>query len=148
MIKKILLVTFLVLLSTTSSYASIQNQNSEIECLAEAIYYEGRNLSDVEKEMIADVVFNRKKSKMFPNNICRVVYEKTYNKKRKVYIHQFSWTKSKPQKLELETYEKILDMAKILYTKKINGNHRTTKALFFSKGPGVCSGKKICHNFR
>jgi spore germination cell wall hydrolase CwlJ-like protein len=50
-------------------------QNSEFQCLAEAVYYEARSESRSGQLAVADVVKNRVKSKHYPDSICGVVYE-------------------------------------------------------------------------
>ena len=50
--------------------------NPQVECLTEAIYFEGRSESFIGQLAIANVILNRVKSKKYPNNVCGVVHEK------------------------------------------------------------------------
>lgn len=57
----------------------------EINCLAEAIYYEARGEPERGQWAVAEVVANRVKSKAYPNTYCGVAYQ------RKGATCQFSW---------------------------------------------------------
>lgn len=61
----------------------------ETECLARNIYHEAGNEPFEGKVAVAQVTINRTNSKQFPNDICKVVYQKNviYEK----VICQFSW---------------------------------------------------------
>lgn len=48
---------------------------AERRCLAQAIYYEARSESRIGQLAVADVVLNRVSSPVYPNSICRVVYQ-------------------------------------------------------------------------
>ena len=47
----------------------------ERKCLAQAIYYEARSEPRVGQLAVADVVLNRKRSALYPNSICEVVFQ-------------------------------------------------------------------------
>jgi spore germination cell wall hydrolase CwlJ-like protein len=47
----------------------------QLNCLAEAIYYEARSESRVGQLAVAEVVMNRTRSRHYPASICGVVYE-------------------------------------------------------------------------
>lgn len=47
----------------------------ERNCLAQAIYYEARSEPRVGQLAVADVIFNRVKSAVYPNSICEVVFQ-------------------------------------------------------------------------
>lgn len=57
----------------------------EIQCLAEAIYYEARGEPRRGQEAVAEVVANRVRSRAYPNTFCGVVYQ------RSARTCQFSW---------------------------------------------------------
>lgn len=46
-------------------------------CLAEAMYYEARSEGAVGEKAVAEVIFQRVRSRLFPNSICDVVHEGT-----------------------------------------------------------------------
>jgi spore germination cell wall hydrolase CwlJ-like protein len=64
---------------------------SQVQCLADSIYFEAGNQSSLGKIAVANVVMNRVNHKNFPNNICDVVYQRSES------ICQFSWACKKPQ---------------------------------------------------
>lgn len=49
---------------------------SDLECLAQAIYYEARNESEDGQAAVAEVVVNRARSGAYPRQICEVVYQR------------------------------------------------------------------------
>lgn len=51
------------------------SQNGELQCLAEAIYYEARSETRSGQKAVAEVVLNRVSSKHYPDTVCGVVYE-------------------------------------------------------------------------
>lgn len=51
---------------------------SEIDCLAEAVYYEARSESAAGQMAVAEVVLNRVRDSRFPNTVCGVVYQGQY----------------------------------------------------------------------
>ncbi|MEM6603633.1 MAG: cell wall hydrolase, partial [Pseudomonadota bacterium] len=59
--------------------------SKDLQCLAEAVYYEARGEGNEGGIAVAEVVLNRTKSKRFPSTICGVVYDKYRN------ICQFSF---------------------------------------------------------
>ena len=62
---------------TTDQVAAVQAvvSDPQVKCLAEAIYYEARGEGIAGQKAIAEVVFNRIRSGMFPRSICGVVTE-------------------------------------------------------------------------
>lgn len=47
----------------------------EVQCLAEAVYYEARSETKAGQRAVAEVVLNRVASKHFPSSVCGVVYQ-------------------------------------------------------------------------
>lgn len=68
-----------------SNDASDPDRKREINCLAEAIYFEARGEPERGKWAVAEVVKNRVESRAYPNTYCAVT------KQRKGNICQFSW---------------------------------------------------------
>ncbi|MGD2132307.1 MAG: cell wall hydrolase [Maricaulaceae bacterium] len=52
-------------------------QRVDLDCLSRAIYYEARSESQVGQLAVAEVVLNRVSHRLYPNNVCDVVYEGT-----------------------------------------------------------------------
>lgn len=85
----------------------------QLDCLATNIYYEARSESFEGKAAVAQVTLNRAESNKFPNDICKVVYQKNvvYDK----ILCQFSWyCEGKPsiQIKNNEAYAQSMDAAK------------------------------------
>ncbi len=68
-----------------SNDATDPDRKREINCLAEAIYFEARGEPERGKWAVAEVVQNRVESRAYPNTYCGVT------KQRKGNICQFSW---------------------------------------------------------
>ena len=62
-----------ILLLPTKAYAS--DQNNEMYCLAQNIYFEAGNQPVAGKIAVAQVVINRVKHPSYPNDICDVIYQ-------------------------------------------------------------------------
>ncbi len=62
-------------ISPTTLIANAKHKERELNCLAEAVYYESRSETKDGQKAVAEVVLNRVKSKNFPNTICGVVYQ-------------------------------------------------------------------------
>ena len=54
------------------------HQKSEIDCLAEAVYYEARSEDATGQMAVAEVVMNRVKNPHFPKTVCGVVFQGQY----------------------------------------------------------------------
>lgn len=72
-----------------NSLVTAEVRNKQLECLARNIYYEAGNQPFEGKVAVAQVTINRAESGQFPNDICKVVYQKNvvYEK----VLCQFSW---------------------------------------------------------
>ena len=79
---------------------------TQVKCMAEAIYFEGRNQSDTGEKAIAHVIVNRVTSGVFPKTICGVVHDGC----------QFSYSCSHRIKKikEPEEYKRALDISNAL----------------------------------
>ena len=54
------------------------DENGEVACLAEAIYFEAGNQSDAGRLAVGHVVLNRQEMREYPNTICDVVHQAEY----------------------------------------------------------------------
>jgi spore germination cell wall hydrolase CwlJ-like protein len=70
------------------------NDKNEINCLAKNMYFEARGEPKKGQLAVGFVTLNRVKNSRFPNTICKVVYQKGRNKKKRL-VAQFSWTLDK-----------------------------------------------------
>ncbi len=58
-------------------FKTAEDQNINADCLSRAIYYEARSESRRGQLAVAEVVLNRVAHRLYPNNVCAVVYEGT-----------------------------------------------------------------------
>lgn len=88
-------------------------REQQLECLAKNIYHEAGSESFEGKVAVAQVTLNRAANAGFPNDICRVVYQKNvvYEK----VICQFSWyceTSTKTRPIHQSAYKESYEVAK------------------------------------
>lgn len=129
-------------------------EERQIKCLADTIYYESRGESYRGQIAVGFVAINRTKSEDFPDNICEVVRQKVYNK------YQFSWVKNKKSlaKIDEEQYIESRKVAEELYSNHNKIKDPTNGALYFhanyvkvkgrSKIKKAVIGKHIFYNLR
>ena len=68
---------------------SLKERERQLACLAQNIYWEAATEPFEGKVAVAQVTINRSQSGMFPNDICKVVYQKNFLYEKTVC--QFSW---------------------------------------------------------
>jgi spore germination cell wall hydrolase CwlJ-like protein len=85
------------------------NQQREINCLTDNIYYEAAHEPRSGKKAVALVTLNRVNNKRFPDTICDVVYEKSKK------TCQFSWVCGVNKKYNHSEYSKSMKIAKKVY---------------------------------
>lgn len=73
---------------------SLKERERQLDCLAQNIYYEAGSESFEGKAAVAQVTLNRVASGKFPNDICKVVYQK--NVVIDKVVCQFSWYCEQP----------------------------------------------------
>ena len=95
-----------IVAACTSLYAQSKS-SPEIKCLADNIYFESSNQSEVGQIAVANVTMNRMYSKHFPNTICDVVWEP----------QQFSWTHDGKSDVPSDAakYASIYNLAELVY---------------------------------
>jgi len=83
------LISFVFL--TLMAYAN--TVEDELDCLAEAVYFEARSEPFVAQIAVGNVIYNRVMSNKFPNTFCGVVHQSKRNKQGKLIKHrcQFSY---------------------------------------------------------
>src|ERR1700719_234894 len=65
---------------------------TDLECLAENIYFEARGEPLDGQRAVAEVTLNRTRSPYFPHTICAVVHETQWDPLRRRLVAHFSWT--------------------------------------------------------
>lgn len=98
----------------TAACATIYSQSQaapEIKCLADNIYFEASNQSEVGQIAVGNVTMNRMYSKHFPNTVCDVVWEPK----------QFSWTHDGKSDIPKNTkvYKEVYNIAELVYNSDV-----------------------------
>jgi N-acetylmuramoyl-L-alanine amidase len=77
-----------------SSHQAIraQRRESDLQCLAENVYFEARGESLDGQYAVAEVTLNRTRAENFPHTICGVVHEMRWDPNRRRHVADFSWT--------------------------------------------------------
>ena len=107
-----------------SDYNEQLEEIGQAKCLADNMYFEARNQGTAGIIAVSNVVLNRVKSKMYPNNICEVVrqgpHRESWRKNGKYHPvkHrcQFSWyCDGKPDKPKnVKQYEEMFKFALLI----------------------------------
>ncbi len=63
---------------TLENLGNGRSEQDEIDCLAEAVYFEARSEDTVGQMAVAEVVMNRVRDPRFPKTVCAVVYQGHY----------------------------------------------------------------------
>ena len=124
---------FIVLGNSTSNedfiqvkYSQLSNEDkTQIDCLADNVYYEAGGEPEVGKIAVALVTLNRTQSSKFPSKICSVVKQRVRSK------CQFSWFCAKKRKIEYDTYMKSQEIALFVYTNYDKVVDVTNGALYY-----------------
>jgi N-acetylmuramoyl-L-alanine amidase len=69
-----------------------QRRESDLQCLAENIYFEARGEPLAGQYAVAEVTLNRTRSRNFPHSVCAVVHETRWDPGRHRFVADFSWT--------------------------------------------------------
>jgi N-acetylmuramoyl-L-alanine amidase len=69
-----------------------QQRASDLQCLAENIYFEARGEPLAGQYAVAEVTLNRTHARNFPHTICQVVHETRWDPDRRRFVADFSWT--------------------------------------------------------
>jgi N-acetylmuramoyl-L-alanine amidase len=67
-------------------------RESDLQCLAENIYFEARGEPLNGQYAVAEVTLNRTRTQNFPHTICAVVHEMRWDPSRRRFVADFSWT--------------------------------------------------------
>jgi len=102
--------------SAQSVYSLIdRSDRSEVRCLADNIYYEANNQGYTGKLAVAFVTINRARNPKYPLTICKVVNQKSKDKKTGKVTCQFSWKCGKVKPPNKKDYETALEIASSVY---------------------------------
>lgn len=123
------------IVTATSVYRMIvtKNDTHDIQCLATNIYHEARGEPEQGMYAVALVTLNRVKSENYPDDVCQVVYQQKWNKKKKTYSAAFSWTTGTSgthnKDIEQKAWSKAIKIAKETYYKQVD--NKAGEALFY-----------------
>jgi N-acetylmuramoyl-L-alanine amidase len=67
-------------------------RETDLECLAQNIYFEARGEPLDGQYAVAEVTLNRTRADHFPHTICGVVHETRWDPSRRRFVADFSWT--------------------------------------------------------
>jgi N-acetylmuramoyl-L-alanine amidase len=69
-----------------------QHHEQNLTCLARNVYFEARGEPAAGQYAVAEVTMNRLASRRYPNTLCEVVYQRSWDPIRRRYVGAFSWT--------------------------------------------------------
>jgi spore germination cell wall hydrolase CwlJ-like protein len=115
----LLTATICMLFSLLSLSLSAQTLlEEEVDCLAEALYFEARSESFIAQLAVGNVIYNRVKSSKFPNTFCDVVRQSNKTKKGKLIKNkcQFSYycDGKKETIYDVEAYKKAVSISHLV----------------------------------
>jgi spore germination cell wall hydrolase CwlJ-like protein len=89
--------------------SKVVEAQSELNCLANAIYFEARGESDAGQRAVAHVILNRVDSRYYPNSICEVVYQNAHMLNRCQF--SFACDGGTPKVAEFDAFKKAAVIA-------------------------------------
>ena len=107
-----------------------EQRRTDLWCLAENVYHEGRGEPLAGQQAIAEVTLNRVASAQFPDTVCDVVHEQRWDSVRKRYVGAFSWTELDSLRPPRgQAWERAFAAAQAVYDKE--ATLRADGALFY-----------------
>jgi spore germination cell wall hydrolase CwlJ-like protein len=94
-------------------------ERENLDCLARNVYFEARGEPVAGMRAVAEVTMNRAASRLYPNTLCAVVYQKNWDFIRRRYVGAFSWTEfdSLPEP-EGEAWQRAQEVAEEVYYRR------------------------------
>ena len=101
-------------------HAAREAEGRNLVCLAKNIYFEARGEPVAGMVAVAEVTMNRKASRLYPDSVCGVVYQKNWDPLRGRFVGAFSWTEfnSLPAP-EGEAWARAREVAEAVYYRRI-----------------------------
>lgn len=120
------------LITSLSHCVGLKHASEEKQCLALNIYHEARGEPLDGRIAVATVTMNRVISDKFPNDLCRVVFQRRLNREHGFYVGQFSWTQDHLSDTPTEdaAWADALNLARNVYENNLS-NHDVKDALFY-----------------
>ena len=118
---------------TMLMFAKQQSDFRNIKCLAMNVYHEARGEPTLGQYAVAVVTMNRVSSVRYPDDICRVVYQKGWSSKYQRYVAAFSWTQDQKTDVPKESlaWKNAVKVAKAVYQEEITNKAKVADALFY-----------------
>jgi len=118
---------------TVVMFAKQQHDSRNIKCLAMNVYHEARGEPKLGQYAVAVVTMNRVSSTRYPDDVCRVVYQKGWSSKWKRYVAAFSWTLDQVTDIPKESlaWKNAVDVAKAVYQEEISGKAKVKDAMYY-----------------
>ena len=125
MMKKLITFLFAILALLLASSTAKAN-NTQVTCLAKAMYFEARGGKPTEQINVGNAILNRTEHDKFPKTICKVVSDRKH-------AIQFPWYYDGSSVRDYKTYKQIEKRAQDLYSTYVAGSRTDTTngAVFF-----------------
>jgi spore germination cell wall hydrolase CwlJ-like protein len=78
-----------------AAVAAVEDRR-QLACLARNVYYEARGEPRAGQYAVAEVTMNRVGAQTYPETVCGVVHQKTWDPQRQRWVAAFSWTAMGP----------------------------------------------------
>ncbi|WP_455202120.1 cell wall hydrolase [Kaarinaea lacus] len=114
-------------------FAKQQHDLRNIKCLAMNVYHEARGEPILGQYAVAAVTMNRVNSTRYPDDVCRVVYQKGWSSRQQRYVAAFSWTLDKLADIPKESlaWKKAVDVAEAVYQEEESAKTRVKNAMYY-----------------
>jgi spore germination cell wall hydrolase CwlJ-like protein len=117
--------------SQSADATSLKTRERQLLCMTQNIYYEAGSEPAEGKLAVAQVVMNRSKSGQFPEDLCKVIYQKNVFYEKTVC--QFSWYCENTHKIR-PVYKPLWEESELVAKKVLLENFRLpslNKALYY-----------------
>jgi len=124
---------FTVFAMGISGYFFVQQMHDlrNLKCLAMNVYHEARSEPESGQYAVAVVTMNRVVSTKYPEDVCKVVYQKSWSEKNQKFVSAFSWTTDGKENIpyESDAWKKAFKIASDVYYDELP--HQVRDALFY-----------------
>ena len=109
-------------LATQPQAETVPSYESEVVCVAKAIYHEARGEPLAGQIRVGRVVINRMRDRRWPESACEVVYQP----------YQFEWTRNEPEIKEEDAFARSIYLASAVYNMVLMADYKPKRpALYF-----------------
>ena len=101
--------------------AAREAERRNVDCLARNVYFEARGEPVAGMYAVAEVTMNRKASRLYPDSVCAVVYQKNWDGLRGRFVGAFSWTEFNSMPAPGgEAWERAQEVAEAVYYRRVS----------------------------